>query len=96
MMTTTYAGPLNAPTGDDELDSLMDELRLKTGKNWQVQKFSGVVESRWFKPDVVHWDYELLLEVGGVLPYQVIMCATGNISKTKAYIYGYLSGLAHR
>lgn len=93
MMTTTYSRPLNAPTGDDELDLLMHELREKTGKNWQVEKFNTYTEKRLFKPDIHHCAYQLLLEVGGVLPYQVIMCASGEIHKIKAYIYGHLSGL---
>lgn len=92
-ITTGYCGALDAPTGDKELDALLSEIRQKTGRSWQC-------EVRTVQPKELLWRskksvkiYELLLYVGGVMPYQLIMCGSGDISTTKAYLIGYLSGL---
>lgn len=93
VMTTGYNGKLDAPTGDAELDSLLSEIRQRTGRSWQC-------EVRTVQPKEILWRskkpvkiYELLLYVGGVMPYQLIMCGSGDISTTKAYLIGYLSGM---
>ena len=93
VMTTAYCGELDAPTGDKELDSLLAEIRQKTGRSWQC-------EVRTLQPKEILWrskkpvkTYSLLLYVGGVMPYQLIMCGSGDISTTKAYLIGYLSGM---
>lgn len=94
MITTVFSGVYNAPTGDAELDSLLSELRERTKLNWQCEHQLHEVK-KWFRPPKVTHNCVLLLEVGGCLPYQLIMCASGDISKTKAYVIGYLSGLDH-
>lgn len=93
VMTTAYCGELDAPTGDKELDSLLAEIRQRTGRSWQC-------EVRTMQPKELLWRtkkptkiYSLLLYVGGVMPYQLIMCGSGDISTTKAYLIGYLSGI---
>jgi hypothetical protein len=92
-ITTDYCGALDAPTGDSELDSLLAEIRQRTGRSWQC-------EVRTMHPKELLWRtkkatkfYSLLLYVGGVMPYQLIMCGSGDISVTKGYLIGYLSGL---
>lgn len=93
VMTTCYEGVLDAPTGDSELDSLLSEIRKKTGRSWQC-------EVRTVQPKEVFWKikkpekfYSLLLYVGGIMPYQLIMCGSGSITTINAYLIGYLSGI---
>lgn len=90
VMTTTYDGELDAKTGDDELDSLLSEIRSKTGKCWQCD--IAIHDYRRFFGREQEKHYSLLLYVGGVLPYQLIMSGSGNLETIKAYLIGYLSG----
>lgn len=92
VMTTVFSGIPNAPTGDEELDNLLCEIREKTKEDWQCDVhimerrniFGKKKESRF---------YTLLYHVGGCLPYQLIMSGSGDINHIKAYLFGYLSGL---
>jgi len=92
MITTVFSGMHNATTGDAELDNLLKELRDRTELNWQCEHRAYKVR-RWLMAPIMTHRYDLMLEVGGCLPYQLIMCASGDISKTKAYVIGYLSGI---
>ncbi|UNY40563.1 hypothetical protein KLER11_gp39 [Pararheinheimera phage vB_PsoM_KLER1-1] len=92
-LTTEYSGKLDAPTGDEELDSLLAEMRKKTGRSWQVEVNTMHPKGSFWNTKIPIKFYSLLLYVGGVMPYQVIMCGSGDVSVTKGYLIGYLSGI---
>lgn len=94
--TTVFLGVENAPTGDFELDSLLAELRDKSGKNFQCDVID-YHEPRFLRKSVRITQYTLMVHVGGVLPWQILSCASGEDAKpAKAYIIGYLSGLEQK
>jgi hypothetical protein len=95
MPLTTFLGDweLNKPSGDQEIDELLAEARKVTGENYQVvNRYSeeryGFLGHRRRKKATPG----LYLEVGGVGPWQVLMCAQ-NAETVKAYLYGLLNGV---
>lgn len=91
-MMTTCLSPhqLNKPTRDVLLNEVLAEVRQCTGENWQVVEFTNITR-KWFRDREYVW-YGLHVEVGGVLPYQVISCVN-TAKERKAYLYGILTGL---
>ena len=89
---TTCLSPhqLNRPTRDVLLNEGLTEVRQRTSENWQVVEFTNITR-KWFRDREYVW-YGLYVEVGGVLPYQVIFCVN-TAEKCKAYLYGVLTGM---
>ena len=83
----------NVLTQDEEINELIQEVRDVTNKNWQVVE-NTYKKSHWFKQDSVSYSYRLYVEVGGFLPFQVII-GVRDAPTCKCYLYGLLSGLAH-
>ena len=84
----------NQITTDDEINETVAELRAASGENWQVVE-RVYVKRNWFKSDATNKQYELLVEVGGVLPFQQI-CGVTTRRECLCYMYGLLSGLGKR
>ncbi|MEE9315992.1 MAG: hypothetical protein V3U97_02675, partial [bacterium] len=73
--TTLSSDQQNQETSDLELNELVISARNYTGKNWQaVERI--YTQRRWFRADKVTRRFELLVEVGGVLPFQTFICIT--------------------
>lgn len=81
----------NQITTDDEINETVSELRVASGENWQVVE-RVYVTRHWFKADQIKKQYDLLLEVGGVLPFQQI-CGVSTRRECLCYMYGFISGL---
>lgn len=109
MMTTfLHDGELNIPTSNSDLNSLLQEIRQVTGKDWQV--IERQFERRWswrhFRKVPRPPHYELYIYVGGMGPWQMINFyrdgATSSINVCNgaelliAFFYGILSGAAYR
>jgi hypothetical protein len=87
-MTILFEHEQNQPTHDGELDELAAEAREKTGKNWQVKEYS-YQKGFWRWKKTYYW-YELLVEVGGCLPFQTLMCVN-TVREAKCYLHGVLN-----
>lgn len=90
-MLCTGVNPLllNKPTKDEELNELLLEVRNKTKRNFQVIERTYTIKHLCWKNEI-GYNYELLVEVGGILPFQVITCAR-TIREIKAYLFGTLN-----
>ena len=94
MVATTFLHEheLNRPTGDDELDELLAAAREATGENYQIVMHRSVERFgplRLRRREVLR--PQLYLEVGGVGPWQVLMCAHDRAT-VNAYLFGLLNG----
>ncbi len=95
-MQTTTLSVEGQKSGDAGFDMLLEAARKESGRNWQINVVR-TVDKRLFREDRIFVYYELMVEVGGVFPYQVINCASGtDLENTKRYLLGYLSGLNDR
>ena len=93
----------NIPTSNKLINDLIAEVRQKTGENWQVLEMT-FTHKKWFKT-TTYKSYELLIEVGGCFPFQVINFyrsdsdTEGSINPRVSdelivsYLYGILSGI---
>lgn len=94
MMTTILSDTqLNVPTRDDDLNELLKEVREATDEDWQVVEY--VNKSRSWLRDKEHVWYGLHVYVGGLLPYQVLICVN-TAKECRAYLHGLLSGLSDK
>lgn len=87
--TTLSKHEQNIPTQDDELNSLVSEVRETTGRNWQIEERAYRKGFLWNKK--TYYLYYLLVEVGGALPFQIITCVN-SAREAKCYLLGILSG----
>jgi hypothetical protein len=88
---------------DKEVQACLEEVRRRTGKNWQVVRHTYRKRQGWFRStEVTVW--ELYLYVGGVGPWQVInfrnpdpegssIYHAVDLGFIAAYLYGILVGL---
>ena len=62
---------LDQPLPDPELQSIFDEAKKRTGKNWQVVKLEQWQQPSWWrkKPETL---YGVYVYVGGMGPWQQI------------------------
>ena len=88
--TTMSEHEQNVPTSDEHLNSLIEEARNVTGDNWQIIEYSYIKKRLLSKNETCYW-YQLLVEVGGFLPFQVIM-AVRTANECRCYLMGLLSG----
>ena len=89
--TSLHEYEQNQLTTNSEINEIVQELREKSGANWQVvERFYR--KQRWFRDDVLTKRYELLVEVGGFLPFQIIS-GVSTRRECLCYMYGLLSGL---
>lgn len=95
-VTTVFNKPENATTGDEELDVLLTRARELSGRNWQCDVTTGWKRTWYGKIVIGDNYYTLLVFVDGVLPWQEIICGSGDLDKTKAFLYGYINGLTHK
>ena len=101
--TSLYDSEQNQVIKNKEIAELLAEVREKTGENWQVIEREYVSRPRWFKEIVRTFRYELYVEVGGCMPFQMInfyrdkmtssINTRTNAELIIAYFYGMLSGL---
>lgn len=98
MNTTTLSGEQNKSTGNDELDELLGEVRERSGVNWQIEVWNEIIGYKFalfkFKP-IYRKQYFLYKEVGGVLPFQQVTIASGDIKNCMSFLCGYISGFDH-
>ena len=85
--TTLMDYERNKSTLDEDVDYVLSEARKLTNKDWQV-RVTVHREKRWFREDRVSKTWELLVYVGGCLPWQVLMCA-----KDRDTVFAYLAGV---
>ena len=82
-----------------EIAELLSEVREKTGENWQVVEREHISKPRWFKETVRTFRYELYIEVGGCMPFQMInfyrdeMSSSINPKVTAELIVAYFLGM---
>ena len=92
MVATTILADweLNQPTGDDEIDELLSEARKLTSQDLQIVVTHNE-DRRLFSKNRV-WDtWQLYSYCGGMLPWQVMMCAF-NRETVFAYLCGMVNG----
>ncbi|MFP3979125.1 hypothetical protein [Marinobacter sp. KMM 10035] len=85
--TTLMDHQLNRSSLDAEVDYIIDEARRLSGKDWQVIA-TVHRDQRLFRKPRVYWRWQLLVYVGGCLPWQVITCA-----KDRDAVFAYLAGV---
>jgi hypothetical protein len=85
--TTLMDYERNKPTLDEDVDYVLAEARNLTGKDWQVCVTTHR-DKRLFSKDRVFKTWELLVYVGGCLPWQSLMCA-----KDRDTVFAYLAGV---
>lgn len=99
MPMCTYYGPTEAmrPTGDNDLDALLVEVRNATGKDWRIDWRDSIVRKALRRPKTTRV-YSLI--VATIAPeFQVINFYrdgqgwTINSDVTKELIYAYLYGV---
>jgi len=100
--TCLYDSEQNQVLKNKEISELLDEIREVTGENWQVIEREYITKF-WFKENIKTISYELYVEVGGCLSFQMInfyrdeMSSSINPRVTAeliiAYFYGMLSVL---
>jgi hypothetical protein len=104
MVCTTFLhdGELNVPTSNKELNSILKEIRNKSGEDWQVvERVYNVRKHLWSMG--TRKTYELYKYVGGCGPWQQINfyredeATSINLSNSAttviAFLYGMLAGL---
>ncbi len=89
------------PTSDDELNSMLREVRNATGEDWRVGETTWI-KCRWFRKPVEMKTYELYSHVSGP-EYQVVnfyrpdledkWLPSINHSNTVGYVVAYLYGV---
>lgn len=96
MVCTTYLhqSKQNKPTSDNDLNELLEEIRLETNENWQAVERTRFVPRFLRKPKVTT-ELNLYVEVGGCLPFQELFCVRTH-REAKAYLLGLLEGLRNR
>jgi len=101
MMTTTLSDcELNIPLENSQLQQLLEEVREKSGRNWQVTKRS-FFRRRVFRKPIESTFYSVYLEVGGCMPYQLLNFYKGegrygtfiSESELACYLMGMVDGL---
>jgi len=95
-LTTTFDEFLrDRPTGDSELDEMLQEARRITGVDWQVKRIVRHSRRRWRpwrKQETAH--YQLLSPAPGFPPWQVIIMGTfpegvwSRADRVIAYLWG--------
>lgn len=93
--TFLHDSELNKPTGNNEIDKLLAEVRLITGRDYQVIATKEVVRFGFLdlrKRLVTRMSVYVL--VGGIGPWQWLTCAH-DIDTTRSYLLGVLNGLDH-
>lgn len=94
--TFLHDSELNQPSGDSELDELLEEARRLSGRNYQVVKHQVRVWHLWPRPGSRCADrFYLYVEVGGVGPWQW-MSSIQNIETVRAYLLGIINGCSAR
>lgn len=88
--TTLMDYERNKSSMDYDIDTIIDEARRVSGKDWQVT-INVHRERRMFRKERVSRHWQLLVHVGGCLPYQVITCAYDR-DTVFAYLAGVVSG----
>ena len=78
---------MNVPTEDRDIDDMLSVVRELTGKDYQVVVRRNE-DRRLFSKNRVWYDWQLYVQVGGMLPWQVILCAN-----TRHSIFAYLCGI---
>jgi len=76
---------------DSGIESLLVEVRACSGMNIRVRQQHTAGGRWWWR-----WQrttYSLYVHVGGMLPWQYVMCGSGARETTLAYLYGYLQGM---
>jgi hypothetical protein len=105
MCITTFLADweLNQPLHSKLLTVLLNEVRTKTERNWQIVERTVYVRPHWWSRKVTkEYLYELYLEVGGVGPYQQInfyrsgAYSSINIAVEIEIIAAYLYGVLER
>lgn len=94
--TFLHDAELNQPTGDDELDELLDEARRLSGRNYQVVTRRAVERHGFLglrSRNVTRTS--LYLEVGGVGPWQWLS-STQTVETVRAYLLGLINGCNER
>ncbi len=90
--TFLHDGELNQPSGDAEIDELLDEVKQNTGRNYQVVTHRAVERIGLFglrKREFTRMS--VYLEVGGMGPWQWLSC-TQDAATVRAYLLGMLGG----
>lgn len=70
--TFLYESDINNILADKEVQALLDEVRKKTGKDWQVVKHQYSIKKNWFLPTKTIERYGVYVFVGGFGPWQQI------------------------
>lgn len=89
MCTGINPALLDKPTQDKELNEILKQVKDITKYNFQVIERIYTVR-HWLKKNEKKYNYELLVEVGGILPFQIITCAK-TLSEIKCYLLGILN-----
>lgn len=108
MTCTTFLhdGELNVPTSNNELNSILKEIRQKSGEDWQIIERSVEIHEpfwKFWKPVKWRKSYELYKFVGGIGPWQQINFYRDNTDWSinlsnpaelvMAFLYGMLAGM---
>ena len=76
MVCTTFLhdSELNVRTSNDEINTMLAEVREATGKDWQVVERTHTASKGFlfWKKKFTYRSYELYVYVGGMGPWQVI------------------------
>lgn len=92
--TTLMDYELNRSSGNYEIDTLLQDVRDITGRNWQVI-VNEHRDKRLFSKDRVFKTWRLYVYVDGCLPWQEIMCAHDR-DTIFAYLAGVITGSKYR
>ena len=96
MITTIlYDYEMNVPLQNGELQRTLDFIRAKSNMNWQVVARELLVKKKawqFFRKHRKKTMYEVYVEVGGVLPWQLLNFMNGTYL-TEPELGAYLMGL---
>lgn len=94
MVATTYLheSELNVPTGDPELDPLLQEVRDLSGRDYQAVRGPSAIPLLFRRTRPAK--FALYVFVDGLLPWQQISSVTCK-QTLEAYLMGVLNGYSH-
>jgi hypothetical protein len=100
MITTClHDWELNVPLKNNELQKLLEEVRIVTKTDWQVTSIT-ITNKRWFRKPTTKTLYSIYYPVRGCMPWQMInmygengrMCLRFSEHILAAYLMGLLNG----
>jgi len=91
MPVTTYIShpPKGHPEHSERVAELWEEFQSVTGNDYFVRE-RAVKTRRWFREDIVEYEYDLLFQVHSI-EFQIMQCVETE-EELLAYMYGAING----